>query len=215
MIKHHTIAAGFLLIDDYKTDNALASAKGRIGEDIWKRGYTERSCIEVRKALKEAGAPFQTKITGVLKSISCTQTSDGSNTYQKVRVEVQIAEDKTVILSLEPGLEFTQRLLAKLEVVEAGQTLTIGAFVELVSRGGGRTFVNHLATVKSQSGDEIKALREHFAEAAKASAAAEQAMAPLGMDEKTIKSAKMAAKTNYFWKLAQAIATKFEPVTSA
>lgn len=37
-------------------------------------------------------------------------------------------------------------------------------------------------------------------------------MAPLGMDEKTIKSAKMAAKTNYFWKLAQSIAAKYESV---
>ncbi len=216
MYQHHTIAAGFVLVNHGKTDAALAAAREQLGEDTWTSGYSERASITVRSHLKKAEVPVVTKITGALKSIACAETKDAKgNVYRKVRVEIQEdGKEQSAILTMEPREEFAQRLLAKLEAVGVGEIVTIGAFPEVVERNG-RTFANHIATLKDRDGNEIKPTKDHFRQANDAVQAALGALKAAGIeDRQVINKARSSSKADYFWKLAKSLETEQQAATA-
>lgn len=216
MYQHHTIAAGFVLVNHGKTDDALSAAREQLGEDAWTSGYTERSSITTRSHLKKADVPVVTKIAGALKSISCKETKDSKgNVYQKIRVELQEdGKEQSTILTMEPREEFAQRLLAKLENVGVGEIITVGAFAEVIERNG-RTFANHIATVKDRDGAEIKPSKDHFRQANDAVQAALGALRAAGIrDNQVINKARQASKAEYFWALAKSLETTQQTATA-
>ena len=211
MYQHNTIAAGFILVNDPATTAALAEARGSIGEAGWKAGYTKEKSEMVRTALSQHGAPVLTKLSGTLSGVFTPQTKDAQgNVFQKVRVFLNNGQDSTV-LSLDLGTEFCERLLPKLEAaVKAhgiGVAITIACFPTSVDRGG-RIFVNHVASVKTD-GQEVKA-ESHFRRAQDASTAAVAALAKAGVKAKAaLDATRKAAKEEYFLGLACAIAALF------
>lgn len=211
MYQHNTIVSGFVLVNDPATTAALAEARGAIGEAGWKAGYTKEKSEIARVALKKHGAPVLTKLSGTLSGVFTPQTKDAQgNVFQKVRVFLNNGQDSTV-LSLDLGTEFCERLLPKLEAAindrGIGVAITIACFPTSVDRGG-RTFVNHVASVKTD-GQEVKA-ESHFRRAQDACTAAVAALAKAGVKAKAaIDATRKAAKEEYFLGLAGEVAALF------
>ena len=217
MYQHNTIVSGFVLVNDPATTAALAEARGAIGEAGWKAGYTKEKSEIARVALKKHGAPVLTKLSGTLSGVFTPQTKDAAgNVFQKVRIFVNNGQDSTV-LSLDLGTEFCERLLPKLEAAikdrGIGVAITIACFPTSVDRGG-RTFVNHVASVKTD-GQEVKA-ESHFRRAQDACTAAVAALAKAGVKAKAaIDATRKAAKEEYFLGLAGEVAALFGNTASA
>lgn len=217
MYQHNTIVAGFILVNDATTNAALQEARAEIGEAGWKAGYTEERSKVARAALKKHGAPLLTKLSGTLSGVFTPQTKDAQgNVFQKVRVFLNNGQDSTV-LSLDLGTEFCERLLPKLEAAikdrGIGVAITIACFPTSVDRGG-RTFVNHVASVKTD-GQEVKA-ESHFRRAQDACTAAVAALAKAGVKAKAaIDATRKAAKEEYFLGLAGEVAALFGNTSTA
>ena len=217
MLQHNTIVSGFILVNDAATNAALTAAKGQIGSDEWKKGYSEERCKIARSTLKTANVPVQYKLTGPITKVSTTETKDGEgNVYRKVRVA--LGNDRaSPILSLDIGTEFCERLLPKLGAAVAihgiGAEVTIICFPDVVERDG-RTFVNHIASVKI-AGEEVKATKPHFQLAAQAATTASDALVAAGVkDKKALNAVKASAKEEYFYALAQKLSGLF-PIEQA
>lgn len=212
MLQHNTIVSGFILVNDAATNAALTAAKGQIGSDEWKKGYSEERCKIARSTLKTAQVPVQYKLTGPITKVSTTETKDGEgNVYRKVRVALG-TEKTSPILSLDVGTEFCERLLPKLGAAVAlhgvGTEVTITCFPDVVERDG-RIFVNHVASVKI-NGEEVKATKPHFQLAATAAATASDALVAAGVkDKKALNAVKASAKEEYFYALAQKLTELF------
>ena len=212
MLQHNTIVSGFILVNDAATNAALTAAKGAIGADEWKKGYSEERCKTARSTLKAAQVPVQYKLTGPVTKVSTTETKDGEgNTYRKVRVALG-TEKTSPILSLDVGTEFCERLLPKLGAAVAlhgiGAEVTITCFPDVVERDG-RTFVNHVASVKID-GEEVKATKPHFQLATQAATTASEALVAAGVkDKKAINAVKASAKEEYFYALAHKLSEMF------
>ena len=217
MYQHNTIVSGFVLVNDPATTAALAEARGAIGEAGWKAGYTKEKSEIARVALKKHGAPVLTKLSGTLSGVFTPQTKDAAgNVFQKVRVFLNNGQDSTV-LSLDLGTEFCERLLPKLEAAikdrGIGVAITIACFPTSVDRGG-RTFVNHVASVKTD-GQEVKA-ESHFRRAQDACTAAVAAIEKAGVKAKAaIDATRKAAKEEYFLGLAGEVAALFGNTSTA
>ena len=217
MYQHNTIVSGFILVNDPATTAALAKVRGAIGEAGWKAGYTKEKSEMVRTALSKHGAPVLTKLSGTLSGVFTPQTKDAQgNVFQKVRVFLNNGQDSTV-LSLDLGTEFCERLLPKLEAAikdrGIGVAITIACFPTSVDRGG-RTFVNHVASVKTD-GQEVKA-ESHFRRAQDACTAAVAAIEKAGVKAKAaIDATRKAAKEEYFLGLAGEVAALFGNTSTA
>ena len=217
MYQHNTIVSGFILVNDATTNAALQEARAEIGEAGWKAGYTEERSKVARAALKKHGAPLLTKLSGTLSGVFTPQTKDAQgNVFQKVRVFLNNGQDSTV-LSLDLGTEFCERLLPKLEAAikdrGIGVAITIACFPTSVDRGG-RTFVNHVASVKTD-GQEVKA-ESHFRRAQDACTAAVAALEKAGVKAKAaLDATRKAAKEEYFLGLAGEVAALFGNTSTA
>ncbi|AEM49133.1 hypothetical protein Acife_3060 [Acidithiobacillus ferrivorans SS3] len=217
MYQHNTIVSGFILVNDATTNAALQEARAEIGEAGWKAGYTEERSKVARAALKKHGAPVLTKLSGTLSGVFTPQTKDAQgNVFQKVRIFLNNGQDSTV-LSLDLGTEFCERLLPKLEAAIKDRgisvAITIACFPTSVDRGG-RTFVNHVASVKAD-GQEVKA-ESHFRRAQDACTAAVAALEKAGVKAKAaLDATRKAAKEEYFLGLAGEVAALFGNTSTA
>ena len=210
MYQRHTLVDAFTPVNDDKTNQALQSARESIGEAAWKEGYSKDRSKAVNAALTEHGAAVKTALEGRLESVSHVQTTSGANTFDKLRVTLAQDNGDKVILTGDMRSEFSQRLLAKLDTATQGteRHVSIGGFAEAVERNG-KTFVNHVATLKNEHGEEIKAAPGHFGKAAERGQAAADALEKAGMrSPKLLLDAKAAARTDHFTELAGQIHTR-------
>ena len=210
MVQRHTLADGFLPVGDEKTQSALKAAQQSIGDATWKAGYSKETRDQVRKTLKANGVEPVASLSGRLVDVSHAQTTYNGNTFDKLRVTLEQGNGDTTILTGDMRSEFSQRLLAKLDAVTqtTDRTVTIGGFAEPVTRNG-KTFVNHVATIKGEDGQEIKAAPGHFAKAAERGQAAADALTKAGVKQpRLIQDARDAARTEYFTELTGQIQTR-------
>ncbi len=212
LLQHHTITDAFLLVNDEVTEKSLSQAKMDIGESDWKKGYSQASRDKTRAILKEHGVIPETEISGKLSNIAYAETQHGKQTFKKLRVTLETDSGKT-ILSADLDKEFTQRLLAKLETAEKDQQVTIGSFAKVKERDG-RTFVDHVATLKDAEGQDIPAVTGRFREAQDI---ANAAMAPLkaaGIDSQEVftKTASAAREKYFEGVLKSLVAEKYPEV---
>jgi hypothetical protein len=168
--------------DDAKANEAVKAAENaiaaKLGDDR-KKGWSQDRQKACRDAYVEAGAEFHETLSGRIVDVSLAQTSDGKNTYHKVRLSLADDQGTRTIISLDRDTELAQRLLCKLIAVEPGTTVTLGAFAQVVDRNG-RSFVNHVPTLKVD-GKEVAADPGHFAAASEKGKAAEAALAAAGL----------------------------------
>lgn len=213
LLQHHTITDAFLPVNDEVTEKALSQAKIDMGESDWKKGYSQASRDKTRAILKEYGVQPETEISGKLSNIAFAETQSGKQTLKKLRVTLENDSGKT-ILSADLNKEFTQRLIAKLETAEKGQQVTIGSFAKVKERDG-RTFVDHVATLKNAEGQDIPAVAGRFREAQDIANAAVEPLKAAGIDSQEVftKTAS-AAREKYFEGVLKSLAEKYPEVAA-
>lgn len=215
LMQRNNIVNGFVLVNDESTDKALAQAKSEVGEADWKKGYSPESEKVAREALKAHGARYEKELSGKLVGVELAETHANGTAFKKLRVTLENDRGDRTILSSDLGGEFAQRLIAKLDTAadlvadNPGMIVTIGGFAEQVEKDG-RTFANHVATMKDAEGKEIPA-EKHFDKAQEAVAKAREPMIASGMgDNKEVMSKiAKAAREQYFAGVVQEIAGRF------
>lgn len=195
----------------FKTDeltNAKNAVKARLGETVFKQGYSANDPAGVTQALKvayaEAGikplAP-QGRITGV----ELKQTSDGTNQYQKLWISMDTGEDQFAI-SVDLSSDVAKRLLAKLNSVDTNSPVKLSAWATIENRNG-RNFINHCVSIKSADGVEIPAVSGLFAQA---KANADKVLELVGSSDKAVvDSVRKAEQTKVFLKQLELVQAKF------
>ena len=201
MMQRNNLVNGFIELNDEATEKALAQAKAEIGDAAWKQGHSPESEQVIRAALKAQGARYETELSGQLTGVSLAETQANGAKFQKLRVTLENGEDKT-ILSADLGSEYAQRLIAKLDRAtqeHAGQMVTIGGFAEPVEKNG-RSFTNHVATLKDAQKQEIQAAPGHFERAKEAIDKAQEPLRQSGMGEnrEILNQVARAAREQYF-----------------
>lgn len=136
---------------------AIEAARRRVGDDIWKRGYSGSdpagATVAANWELKEAGISAL-EFEGELIHVGFVENQDNSgNIYPKLRVGVQNLDDQ-FLLSLDLKGDVAQRLVVKLDNCEFGDYVRISAWPTFVERGG-RKYVNHAASIKGGDGQEV------------------------------------------------------------
>lgn len=198
LLQHHTITDAFIPVNDAATEKALAQARAEIGEAGWKKGFTPESRDKIRAILKENGVQPETAISGKLSRVAYAETQHDKQTFKKLRVMLENDSGGKTILSADLDKEFAQRLIAKLETAEKGQQVTIGSFAKTKEKDG-RTFVDHVATLKDAEGKDIPAVSGRFREAQDIADAAIAPLKAAGIENQEVftKTAS-AAREKYF-----------------
>jgi len=209
LMQRNNLANAFLLVNDENTDRALQKAKEEVGDAAWKQGHSKETEKVVREALKQEGVRYETEITGKLAGVELATTEANGAEFQKLRVKLDNGKDRAV-LTADLSSEFAQRLITKLEAAQPGQTVTIGGFAEAVERDG-KSFVNHVATLKDEHKQEIKAVPGHFEKSREAIDKAQAGLRAAGLDKDKATMSKVAksAREQYFAEVVQGIADRF------
>lgn len=214
MMQRNNLANAFVAVNDGPTNAALTAAKTEIGEAVWKQGHTPEAEKTVRETLKSHNARYETELSGKLTGITLAETEANGEKFQKLRVTLESGADKT-ILSADLNSEFAQRLIAKLDRAsqeQAGQMVTIGGFAESVQKEDGRTFTNHVATMKDAAKQEITAVPGHFEQAQERIAQAQAPMIAAGMgdNKKVLNQIADSARETYFTEVVQGMAERLK-----
>lgn len=169
MLHHSTIVAGFVPVQDAAVDSVISRVldeiaseigEGVSGEDVRKLGYVEQNAALLCSRLRAAGYPVARRLVGELKGVGYVVNLD-SRGVQHHKLRVMLDER---LLSLDLSSEYAQRLAVKLEGVLANRVagpISISSFVEVIPRSG-RSYVNHLASLKDRCSLEVKAVKDHF-----------------------------------------------------
>lgn len=206
LMEFNTLADAFLPVKDEATDKAMGEAKKAIGDAEWKKGFSKEKRDQVRAILKENGARYETNLSGKLMGVEHAETQGGGLTFNKLRVVLESDQGKTT-LSTDMKSEFAQRLIAKLDTAtkeHAGADVTVGGFASEKEKDG-RTFVDHVATLKGPDSQEIKAAEGHFEKARDLAAAAQEPLKAQGMDKDVLNKVAASAREKYFTEVTEGL----------
>lgn len=214
LVLYSTIVGGFYAQTD-ELNAAIAQARQAVGDDVWKRGFSENDPQGATLAAKGAFAKHDIKpiaVKGKLTHVGFVENRDASgNLYPKVRVGLQNGEDE-LLLSIDLKSDVAQRLIPKLDNCMPGLGIEISAWPTMVERAG-RTFVNHAVSMKDEEGVQVPANSEFSANVKKLTDGVEPALRAAGIsDPKVIAAAKVNKRVDEHKALLLEIASRFETV---
>lgn len=212
MMQRNNLANTFVPVNDSATVDALAAAKAEVGDAVWKQGWNKDVELVARNQLKAFGAETRREIKGRLAGVDLAETTANGEKFQKLRVRLDDGDQRTV-LSADLHSEFAQRLIAKLDTAvnqHPGEVLTIGAFAEQVERNG-KSYVNHVALLKDEHGQEVAANPEHNKAAHEKALAAQKPMRDAGMEQpKILNQVAKSAREAYFADVVTGLSDKLK-----
>lgn len=211
LILYSTVVGGFYAQTDHLAA-AVATARSRIGEDTWKRGFsggepggaTEAAHRELREADIEP-----VHVEGELVHVGFVENRDNAgNTYPKLRVGLQCM-DEEMLLSLDLKGDVAQRLLVKIDNCQPGDYIRISAWPTVVARGD-RSFINHAVSVKDAEGKEIPVNSDFAAQVKKLTDGVETALVAAGItDKKVVATAKVTRRIDAHKELLLQVQERF------
>ena len=226
MLEYFTIAACFIDFADDATKKARRAIDEALTKDVVKAGWTYPNALKATELLGDSAI---NRVRGRFLSIKTHTNKDerNGNEYPKIRVELnqvslikcyqdaskkwcerpsttKASDDGSVIVSLDANQEAAHRLVAKLSAVKPGQVITIIPFAEAVERNG-RTFVNHIVSIKDEAGAEIVSSVDYFNQFRDKTRALETELEKLGMDRNSIKDQVKRQKARLFMELADTL----------
>ncbi len=187
LVTYSTLDGNFHAHNDQLTE-AVAKAKARVGDDVWKKGFSAAdpngATAAIRSELKNAGiAPVA--VEGAILDVKYTENIDGAgNKHPKVRVDIQGEQDK-LVLSLDLKSDVAQRVIAKLDNCQPGEHVKISAWASPVQKGE-RQFINHAVSIKGSDGQEIKVNPELSATIKQKTDEVETSLKAAGIDDKQV-----------------------------
>lgn len=212
MMQRNNLANVFVPVNDSATVDALTAAKAEVGDAVWKQGHTKETEQVARAHLKAHGAETKQEIKGRLAGVDLAETTANGEKMQKLRVRLDDGDQRTV-LSADLHSEFAQRLVAKLDTAiekHPGEMLTVGAFAEQVERNG-KSYVNHVALLKDEQGQEITANPEHNKAAQEKVLSAQKPMRDAGMEQpKILNQVAKGAREAYFAEVVCGLSEKLK-----
>jgi hypothetical protein len=233
MLEYFTIAACFIDFADKNTKLARQQIDEALTKDVVKAGWTYPNSL---KALDILGDAAVNRVRGTFRSVKTHVNKDArtGNEYPKIRVELERAQliksykdenrtwqerpsttrasdDGSVIITLDASQEAAHRLVAKLSAVKPGQVVTITPFAEAVERDG-RTFVNHIISLRDGNGAEITSGVDYFTQFREKTRALEAELEKLQMDKRSIKDQVKRKKTHLFMDLADELGKDLPPI---
>lgn len=187
LVLYSTIGGNFYTHNE-GLEKAIDTAKTRVGDDTWKKGYSaaepDGATVAIRAELKQAGIQ-PVEVEGVLTNVSFVENKDASgNTYPKLRVDVEKEDDK-LVLSLDLKSDVAQRLLSKLDNCNPGDRVKISAWPSPVTKGD-RTFINHAVSMKDNQGVEVPVNSNFSSHLKQQSDGIEASLKSAGIDDKKV-----------------------------
>lgn len=210
LMQRNNLADAFLPVNDEPTNNALAEAKAQVGDAEWKKGASPETKKIVRDTLKAHGVRYEEKLQGRLLDVQTAETHANGETFGKLRVTLENDGGKTT-LSADMDSEFAQRLITKLDTASrehAGQEVTIGGFATPKERDG-RTFMDHVATMKDAEGQEIPAAPDHFKVVKEKIQAAQEPLKAANAPDKMLKQIAKTTREQHFKEVAEGLHGRF------
>ncbi|MGE0047752.1 MAG: hypothetical protein AB7T01_02290 [Acidithiobacillus sp.] len=216
MMQRNNLADAFVAVGDADTNAALKAARDEIGDAEWKKGFSPEKKTVVREAMKAHNARYEEKLIGSLVGVDVAETQANGETFKKLRVTLENDNGKT-ILSSDLNSEHAQRLLPKLATaigqIEPGSpapAVVIGGFASEKEKDG-RTFVDHVATLKDAEGKEFPAQPGHFEAARDRAKVAQKPLLDAGMsDKKVLKAVATSAREAHFAEVAEDLSARLK-----
>ena len=195
MILYSTVVGGFYAQTDHLAA-AVASARARVGEETWKRGFSGRdpggATDVAHRELREAVID-PVRVEGELAHVGFVENRDNAgNTYPKLRVGLQCM-DEEMLLSLDLKGDVAQKLLVKLDNCQPGDYVRISAWPTVVNRGD-RSFINHAVSVKGLEAAEVPSNSSFSAEVKQKMNFVGSSLVAAGVIEKKIQTAAKVTK---------------------
>ena len=212
LVTYSTIDGNFHAYGDHLTD-AVSRAKARVGDDVWKKGYSANdpngATAAIRSELKNANIQ-PVAVEGTLLDVKYMENTDGAgNKHPKLRVDLQGEQDKLVV-SLDLKSDVAQRIIAKLDNCKPGEHLKISAWASPVQRGD-RQFINHAVSIKGADSQEIRVNPELSASIKQKVDSVETSLVAAGIqDKQVINNAKTSKRIAEHRELLGKIETRFQ-----
>lgn len=187
LVVYSTIVGDFF-VNTPELGEAVGKARAKVGDDVWKKGFSaddpKGATAAAVAELKSAGIK-PVRVEGTVNNVSYGENTDGSgNVYPKLKVDIQ-NNDRELLVSLDLKSDVAQRMIAKLDGVNSGDSVKISAWASPVEKGE-RTFINHAVSIKNQNGEEIK-VNPAFSESVKSQTQALEAnLKNVGVQDKSV-----------------------------
>jgi hypothetical protein len=187
LILYSTIVGGFYAQNE-SLEAAVSAARARVGNDVWKRGFSGHDPGGATAAAAWALHQAEIKpvvLEGQLVHVGFVENCDDSgNCYPKLRVGLESMDDQFLV-SLDLKSDVAQRLLAKLDNCQPGDYIRISAWPTVVTRGG-RSFINHAVSVKGTDAKEIPVNADFTAQVRELTGGVEATLIAAGITDKRV-----------------------------
>lgn len=212
LVLYSTISGGFYKQSE-ELDQAIGKAKARVGDDVWKKGFSDTDPNGATAALKDelkAAGITPVQVEGKITNVSFVENKDAAgNVYPKLRTDI-VKDDEQLIVSVDLKSDVAQRMITKLNNCKPGDDVRISAWPSPVEKGG-RQYINHAVSIKDSTGTEVKTTPEFSETLKNATDGVEASLKAAGIqDKQVINTAKTSKRISEHKDMLLKIQDKFQ-----